>query len=397
MQTESLKNKSNICLELIVVLALFVLGALIRIRFFDGISADTRSFIMWFDYVRSVGNLSAIGSFIGDYNVPYVAVLFLASFLPFETLTSVKILAAVFDLLGIVCGFIFARGIALETGEGTKEARYLGELGAALIWLSPIVIGNSAFQGQLEALWTFTGFLALYFAAKKHPVIAMIFFGISFAMKPQGIFFLPALVLIIYQTGKFSVLYFLIIPVVIQILCIPSMIAGNSFFFFWEHFFSMTGLCPYLYYYYPNVWIWMRNLPYYAFGKVGIGIMLSVFVIYTVRFVKDCRDRTWTLSMFLELSLWALMTCPMFLPAMHERYNYPAECFLPVLAIFNRRYRIPAAILVVSGFLCNAFAYYGWGYYQYYGLSALNIIVYIYLTLGVIGMFKDNTEKGGQS
>jgi len=79
-----------------------------------------------------------------------------------------------------------------------------------------------------------------------------------------------------------------------------------------------------------------------------------------------------------------LMTCAMFLPVMHERYNYPAEVMLPVLAIVDKKYRVPAGVLMVSGLLCNGMSYYGWGKPEFYGLSLLNMAVYAFLTAGVI-------------
>lgn len=395
-------KKKSFFIEALIVSGLFATGLVLRFLFLGSETADTGNFILWFNYVRDIGNISAFKDFIGDYNVTYVALLYLSTFLPFSDIVCVKLTAIFFDLLGPVVGFLFLREMALEKGKSADAARHYGELGAALVWLSPITIGNSGYQAQLEALWAFTGFLSLYLVLKKHPVWGMILFGLSFAMKPQGIFFLPVLVWLYYREKSFSILHFLIVPAVVQVLCIPSMLAGNSFFHFWKHFLGdQASMYPYVYYYYPNIWIWMRDLPYWVFGKVGIGMMLTVFALVTVRFVKDCRERTWTFAQDLELTLWALMTCVMFLPAMHERYNFPAEVMLPVLAVFDKKYRVPAGVLVVSGFLCNGMAYYGWGKPEFYGLSLLNMAVYAVLTAGTIGTLcgrssvEASCEKGG--
>lgn len=386
--------KISIYTEILIFATLFVLGLIVRINLISHYTADTGNFILWFNYVKDIGNFSAFKDFIGDYNVAYVALLYLSTFLPFSDIVCVKLTAILFDFFGIAAGYLLLHGIATENGLDRIKSRRYGEIGALLLWLSPIAISNSALQGQLEALWTFCGFLSLYLVLKKHPVLGMIFFGFAFSMKPQGIFFLPVLLWIYYRSKSFSILHFLIVPVTVQILCIPSMLGGNSFLFFWEHFLWQSTMYPYLYCYYPNIWIWMRDLPYWAFSKVGIGMMITAFVVYTVRYVKDCRERIWTLEMDLELAIWSLMTCAMFLPAMHERYNYPAEVMLPLLAVFNRRYRIPAVFLVVSGILCNRFSYYN-NYTQpeFYGLSILNIIVYVCLTLGVINTL---TSTSGQ-
>lgn len=378
------KKKSYI-LEGLAVLAVFVSGFILRFKFLYCTTADTDCFTLWFNYIRDNGGIAAFKTFIGDYNAPYMWILFLATLFPVRDIVMVKILAALFDIPGFVVGFLFVRELVLEAGKGKDLSRRLGELGSALVWLSPITVGNSGYQGQLEGLWTFTGFLSVYFAHKKRPVLSMIMMGIAFGMKPQGIFFLPFLFLIYYRSQVFSVLHFLIIPLTIQVLSIPAMIGGCPFYIFWEKFFTQTNLCPAVYYYYPNFWIWFRDLPYYVFGKVGIGMMLTVFLLYTVRFAKDSRERKWSMAMDLELALWSLMTCAMFLPVMHERYNYPAEVMLPVLSIVDKKYRVPAGVLMVSGLLCNGMSYYGWGKPEFYGLSLLNMAVYAFLTAGVIG------------
>ncbi len=376
--------------EIILALLLFAVGLGIRIFFFNSASADTYAFELWFRSIREIGDLSVFTDFVGDYNVPYIALMYFVTFLPFSDYVCVKLIALFFDLFGIAVGFLFARELALQAGKSSDAARRFGELGAAVVWLSPITIGNGGYQSQLEAMWAFTGFLAAYMFCKKHPVWGMIFFAFSFAMKPQGVFFLPFILLIYYRSQTVSILHFTIIPAVIQVLSIPSMLGGNSFFYFWKHFFDQSGFYPFVYYYYPNIWIWMRDLPYYVFGKAGIGMMITAFLLYTVRYARDCRDKEWTLSMDLELLLWSLMTCTMFLPAMHERYNYPVEVMLPVLAMFDRKYRVPAAVIVISGLLCNGMSYYEWGHAEFYGLSFLNMAVYACLTVGVI-----KTVKGG--
>ena len=378
--------------ELILVPVLYALGLGLRLFFFYSASADTYAFELWFRSIREIGDLSVFTDFVGDYNVPYIALMYFVTLLPFSDFVCVKLIALFFDLFGVVAGFLFGRELAHQAGENIDTARHFGELCAALIWLSPITIGNGGYQAQLEAMWAFNGFLAVYMFCKKRPVPGMIFFAISFAMKPQGIFFLPFIFLFYYRSKSFSVLHFLIVPAVIQVLSIPSMIGGNSFFYFWKHFFEQSGLYPFVYYYYPNIWIWMRNLPYYVFGKVGIGMMITAFLLYTVKYVGVCRKKNWTLSMDLELLLWSVMTCTMFLPAMHERYNYPVEVMLPVLAVFEKKYRIPAAVLVLSGLLCNGMSYYGWGKAEFYGLSLLNMAVYACLTAGVIGSLRSQRE-----
>ena len=376
-------------------LAVFAAGLLLRLAFWKAGSADTYAFELWFSSVREAG-MSAFTDFLGDYNVPYIAVMYFVTRLPLSDFTLVKLVALAFDLLGPVAGYLIGKELAVQSGFTEKASKY-GLIGMALIWLSPITIGNAGYQAQLEAMWAFTGFLAVYMFWKKRPAVGMALWAVSFAMKPQGVFFLPFILLYYYRAKSFSVLHFLIVPAVIEVLSIPSMIAGNSFLYFWKYFLGQSGRYPFGYYYYPNIWIWMRDLPYYVFGKVGIGMMVTAFALVTIGFVRRGRDDDWTFVRDLELLVWSLMTCAMFLPAMHERYNYPAEVMLPVLAVFDKKYRLPAAVLVVSGFLCNGMSYYGWGKAEFYGLSILNMAVYAYLCAGVVKALvnRGSEVKGG--
>ncbi len=367
-------------------LAVFAAGLLLRLAFWKSGSADTYAFELWFSSVREAG-MSAFTDFLGDYNVPYIAVMYFVTKLPFSDFVCVKLVALAFDLLGPTSGYLIAKELASVSGgagSGSGEASKYGLIGMALVWLSPITIGNAGYQAQLEAMWAFTGFLAVYMFWKKRPAIGMALWAVSFAMKPQGVFFLPFILLYYYRSKSFSILHFLVVPAVIEVLSIPSMIAGNSFLYFWQYFLGQAGRYPFVYYYYPNIWIWMRDLPYYVFGKVGIGMMVTAFVLVTIGFVRRGRDEDWTFVRDLELLVWSLMTCAMFLPAMHERYNYPAEVMLPVLAVFDKKYRVPAAVLVASGWLCNGMSYYGWGKAEFYGLSLLNMAVYACLCAGIV-------------
>ena len=386
-------KNNNQSVEILLVISFLVIGSLIRFALFDKVSADTNGFASWLEQIRNVGLLSAFSNYVGDYNITFIPLLYVTGLLPFSEIVCVKLFALLLDLLGMVVGFLYLQTLAEENGVLNPQKRYFGELGMALIWLSPITIGNAGYQAQLEGLWAFPGFLSLYMFRKKHPAVGMFLLAFAIAMKPQGVFFLPFVLLYYFRTRSFSIFHFVFFFLAIELLSIPSILAGNSIFMFWEHFFDQSGLYPFVYYYYPNIWIWMRDYPYWVFAKVGIGMMMTAFLLVTVAYVRNCRDRNWTFMMDFELIIWSLMTCSMFLPAMHERYNYPAEVMLPILSIFDKEYRIPAVVLVLSGFLCNGFSYYGWGHPEFYGISVLNIIVYLCLTLGIAGTIRGKSEK----
>ena len=79
------------------------------------------------------------------------------------------------------------------------------------------------------------------------------------------------------------------------------------------------------------------------------------------------------------------MTCAMFLPCMHERYNFLAEILIVGYAIIRPKYRIPALLLSLVSLQCYAQYFLGWYYVSPYVLALCNIGIYVCITAWCVG------------
>ena len=101
------------------------------------------------------------------------------------------------------------------------------------------------------------------------------------------IFFMPFLLIAYWQKRKFSILQFLLIPITMFVTNIPAVIAGCSPMITFTKYIGLTTECPWLYYYYPNIWFFYQIRPYYRFGTCPILLTVVVLMIFVILLVKN--------------------------------------------------------------------------------------------------------------
>lgn len=339
---------------------------------FEGVDYKT-CVLPWYEELKEIGSLRGLAEYNGSYNIPYVTLLYFLTWIPVKPIISIKMLSITFDYLMALLIMFMVR----ETVDAEKKDLY-GAFVYGLILLNPVSVINSAYLAQSESIWGFLALYAFWLIWKKHPAVGMLFFGFALAIKPQGVFILPIILLYYFRQKKFSILHILWAFAGIQLSCIPAMIGGCRFDVFFKFFFMMTNQYPYVYYYYPNIWTYLQSAPYYVFGKVAIFSAFAVLLLFAVLYVK-CLKKITLQKMLLHVS-WTTMTCAMLLPCMHERYNYIAEILLLACAVREKRYRIPALMLQLASIQCYGQSYLGWPWISHYALAGINIAIYLYLT-----------------
>ena len=327
----------------------------------------------WYEDLKASGSIRGLAEYNGDYNLPYVTILYFLTWIPVPPLISIKLSSILFDyLLALLVMVMAAKAAPL----GKKDL--YGVIAYGLVLLNPVAVINSGYLAQCESLWAFLALYAFWLVWKGHPAWGMLFFGFSFAMKPQGVFILPILLIFYFKEKRFSILHFLWALAGIQLTCIPAIIGGCGFDVFYRFLKMMMGHYPYVYYYYPNIWTYLQEAPYYVYGKVAIASTFVVLLLFAVLFVRS-RKKASLQDMLLYVT-WTAMTCAMLLPCMHERYNYLSELLLCVCAIKEKKYRLPALLLSLASIQCCGQSYLGWPWVSHYALAAVNIAIYLYLT-----------------
>lgn len=384
-----MKNKKNLAFAAVIV-TLSLAGAIIRYLGLPYEGVDYRDCLRpWFDALKANGSLHGLAEYKGDYNMFYVTMLYFLTKIPVSSLFSIKMLSILFDYLTATLIFFMIQEVA---PEGKK--RLYGCIGYGIALVNPAAAIDSAYLAQCESIWAFFSLFSFWLFWKHHPAWGSFVFGLALAMKPQGIFILPIILIYYCKEKSFSVFHLLWSAAGIQLTCVPAILGGCGFDIFIRRFLYMMGRYPHVYYYYPNIWTYLKNAPYYVYGKVAIFSTFTALLLFMVLFLKSKKKAAF--QEMLEYAAWTAMTCGMLLPCMHERYNYLGEVLFAVSAIINKRYRFPALLLLLVSAQCYGQSYLSWPWISHYVLAAINIIIYIYLTLCcTVRLYKGGfSEKG---
>ena len=371
------------------IIALFfisVVGLLLRWNGINFIGVDYEvCFRGWYEQLKSGGGLKGLTEFKGDYTMPYATMLLLLTHLPLNSLYAVKLLPILFDFLTSGVLTVLVMDIV------TERKFFYGAVTYAMVLCCPVAVINSGYLGQCESIWAGLALLSFYLTYKDHPIGAMISLGCALSLKLQAIFILP-LLLLFYMKKKFSILHFVLIPVTIEVLCIPAIIGGCSWDISFTKYLNMTGEYPFVYYFYPNVWTFLKDAPYYVFGKVAIFSAVTVLLCFAVLFVKN--KKCGIKEICLETLCFTTITCPFILPCMHERYNYLGELCLVALAVAKPKYRLAALGFIMVSTQCYGQCFMGWTYVSPYILATINLGVYVYLAINICTRLYNTIDKG---
>lgn len=314
----------------ISLLCVSFLALFVRYLGRDFISGDFEDCMLpWYQEIVDAGpGIGALLSYSGDYALPYAFLIWLLSKLPIPFLYSVKMLHTLFDF-----------GLAILTGlivqQFKPDHNYIFAYGYSIALLLPNVFMNSTYWAQCDVIYTcFLLAAFLCYLHKKYPAM-MFLFGVAFSFKLQSVFFLPFILIVYWVKKEFSILQFLIIPIAMFIMNIPSMAAGYSpFVTFTQYTWQASGY-PWLYYFYPNLYFFFQARPYYLFSSGAIMLTIAILLIFVVLMIK--KNVTITRDDLLSILLWTSYTCVFLLPSMHERYGYFPEMIAVIFAIVNIR------------------------------------------------------------
>ncbi len=332
-----------------------ILALVVRLKFREFESGDFIVFLKpWFEDLRAGGGLPAIATYTGDYNMPYVTILALLTYLPFSALTSIKLVSVCFD-------FVLAISAAHLVYTVVTRRRKLLAAGAYLVVLFlPQVFLNSACWGQCEAIYASFSILALTFLLKEKYTLAFVFLGFACAFKLQFIFILPIFVIVYLMKRKFSIVNFLIIPIVNLLLCVPAMLAGRPLLDCLTVYFGQTQTYA--------AYTGLNFLNFYTIFDSGaeywnlIGTILALMIcVGTVFWIINRKIELNNQKIFL-LAVWFIVIITFFLPGMHERYLFLGEILAVVYYIVYRKHGVLALAISVASWITYAHYLFGLEY-----------------------------------
>jgi len=282
--------------------------------------------LVWYAKLQRHGPLVGLGKDFYNYTPPYLYLLALATLTSsfIAPLTSVKMIAMVFDILSAIMVYKIVR---LHRRQG-----HLPVLAAAVFFAGPTMLVNSAVWGQADSVFASFLLACLYFLLIHRPLLAVASFSVAFAFKPQGIFFAPLLLLMMLW-GRIRWYHFLAVPVVYAICMAPAVAFGRT----WNEVFTayatqadagkaLTHNAATIYVFVPrSAFSWLL-WP----AVVGATLVFLAWVYYSWR-----ATRNRNVPAIVLLALVCVTLVPFLLPNMRERYYYLGDVLSLILAFMT--------------------------------------------------------------
>lgn len=300
-------------IDIIVVSVLLLMAIFLRYTLLPYESSDyTRHLHLWYSDLKSGGGLSALASYWGDYNYPYVTILALMSYTSISDLIGIKLLSIIFDF---ILAFVVGKFIYKITKNKTTSL-----IGGIVLLFIPTLLLNSSYWGQCDVIYTTFTVLSLYYLYEEKYLPSFILLGVSFAFKLQFIFILPLYIILYFNKKKFSFLNFLLIPIVNLVMCIPAILCKTKIMDVLMVYFKQTKE------YNSSL---VKNFPnFYTFfdGDVEkfslIGMFLLVVIFAIILYLIISKKVKLDLESTLIIGVLSIILCTYFLPYMHERYMF---------------------------------------------------------------------------
>ena len=369
-----MKKRKIIDKKAIVMIGVILISILIKYFFFSFESGDYKRFLFkWYNILSEEGLMSVVNG-LGNYNPPYLTLLYLLTFLPGAPIIKIKMLSVVFDILMGFIGYLIVRVLT------NKKHAYLSWL---VIILLPTVILNSSMWAQCDSIYTTFVLLSLYLLLKEKYFLSFLILGVAFSFKLQFIFILPLFVILYFVNKKFSIFNFLLIPLGNILMCLPVILMGmpimNCFTTYLE---QTTDYSVYLTRNLANIFQLLPNIK--VIGYIFIIITGLLFLGLLIYFMK--RKKKIEREEIISVALLSVLIAVAFLPFMHERYMFMADV-LSVIWYFIYKRKIYIPIIVNLSSLA--------GYSVYlFGLDWMPLWIFSCLMLiAIVSLFHDIVNK----
>lgn len=330
------------------IIALLLAGAAafaVRMMGIEHITADFETcLIPWSAAMKTGRGPGILRAYDGDYNMPYVTVLWLLNYLPGRTIVKVKLFSVLFEYLGAVAAGLIAAHFA-----GAEKKRLVFTAACIAVWFYPSAVLNGAWWGQCDFIYVAFLLYMIYALLKEHYAAAMILLGCAFSFKLQAVLIMPVLLIFWWKKRSFSGAYFLLTAVMMEVLCIPAILGGYSVFIPFSIYTRQLGRYPYMYVFYPNFWALFKDSPYYIFSNVAILSILAglgLFAVSVIRKKTEIPEKQW-----MEFAVWSTFFMMCFLPCMHERYGMLVEVLAIIYAFLDRKSWWNAVVIGSGSFI----------------------------------------------
>ncbi len=323
-------NKKKLNLLFIIIVTILAIIARIAVMSFE--SGDyTVCLKPWMDEIKTYGGLKSLKYEIGNYNILYMTIMAIFSYIPISPKIPIKLLSIVFDFIIAIFGALIVKDILKDKDADNK----FSILTYVSLLMLPTVFLNSALWGQCDSMYVGFTLISLYYILKDKNILAFVFAGLAFACKLQFIFILPIYIVLYFKKKNFSIFNFLIIPLVNFITCLPAIIAGRSIKDCLLIYFAQTGQgSRELTLNFPNIY---KFVPEFFKNQGLVLIIFTLIVLGIVTYIILKNKSKFTNINIIGASIMYVLLMVSLLPYMHERYGYCAEVLMVIYVAVRKR------------------------------------------------------------
>lgn len=335
-----------ICLIIIIT----ILAVAVRLMLFNIESGDYVGFLnKWYDELKQNGGMSALSKIESDYNMPYLEILALLTYIPINKLYLIKAVSVIFDIVMAISVMILVSRLT------NKNKKYM-LLSYAITLFLPTVVLNSAAWAQCDSIYTTFIILALVKLIDKKYVTSILFYGVALAFKLQAIFILPVYA-IVFLGNKDMLKKLIYAPLVV----VPNIILSLPAIFYGKNVFSIFGtygtqVSEYANYISQNISNIYHLIYFDANSFIAtqsnvilvLMIAMTLIVFFSILVLVQ-KGKIKLEGKVVELAFYSVLVCVFLLPCMHDRYLYVAEVLAAVLfaKASNRSERIFGIVITI--------------------------------------------------
>lgn len=383
LKEEGIKKWISEHIMIIVLVCATILSLVIRIDNIDVISIDMeQSLLDW--YGKMVENNRVYGLYhqIGNYNIPYQAIIMLMTYIPINPVWQFKIVSIAFDyILAILSAYL---GYVLFEDKFSKEKKQLfaGIIYIIMLFL-PSVIVNSSIWGQCDSIYVAFIVASIICLKLNKNFWSFVLLGLGFSFKMQALFIVPFYIMYIFacKDRYISIFNLVLIPLTDWIVCLPVMIKRNNLLETFQIYFGQMGEYKDMYLNFPSFWQFVGG-NYDVLKTIAVVTTIMILGIVFLMILKEKIDLGDN-EMFIAGACWSVWTVVEFLPSMHERYGYTLIPLVLILCFVNKSFAIPN-ILLQFVYICIYSDYVFWNGCNYFIMSVLHLLGYIWLTWGFV-------------
>lgn len=367
----------------IVILIMTFIGIYARYLMLPFMSSDYTFYnLEWYNQLQEYGGLQGIAEYDGNYNYAYIFLLALLTYIPIPGAVSIKLFHIAFDFIGAILAGLIAKKV--HSGGVNTFA-----FGYSFVFLSPLVMLNSAYWGQCDFIYTSFLLWAIYLLIKEKYTWSFLIYGIALSFKLQAIFIIPLFILVYALNKKFSVVNFLMIPVGFLFSSLPGMIcSGKGIGGLIDIYFGQIKQEQSLALNFPNIYYWISSNHYDLYVKIGICLVAVIFVFGGFYLLK--KKAYLSEDQILALGMWCILCVVYFCPKMHERYGFAAE-ILSIIWVIGHKKWIWYPIVMNTIVLFSYFTIlYGYNLFSFQNMAVVNVITFIFFS---IYLFSDIKSK----